>query len=555
MSKADPAEAIRGALGLTKLSPDLENILKSPLIDRAISYAAKKAKPDVNPFSEYFSEQFWHVAWHVDDWAWGSSKPFLWRRTGPHPELKYETPKKFLKKSQEHLLSVGINIPYHIRSLFGGTDESQGIVHWSDMGNLQKVKTFFAILKESPGYLKKVYNKVLFDAKKLKATDLARTYLREMGRTKIVTHALKETRKEAIPFVNSFDGIIVNGLEDKIDDGKSAADLLREGGVLIHQNHPSLVQLPLNFFVFERAGVDNVITISGNNLIKRMERKEYARKLDLMLTNSGALFFERDTGSSESKKTLGKVNEDSYLRFVLLEEFIAQKLRDSFNIHWYSNEGREKLTNEPNSKIALIRAARKAKYLLVSAFSFDIIVDDRELATTDSKTPHASFEDLDRMKGSGNGTVFVNFGKPISMDKYFVGVNHTDADEKMLGIVKKRIDADITDSLKRLITFTPTYVLSAAVKQSKLREFSLYDVLGNAHRIVRYARENGFPLPHGFKTDYGFLPEIQKAFGMLVERGAMVKIDSEKFAVGKHQEPMLDFYAAKLGPTLALAKK
>jgi glycerol-3-phosphate O-acyltransferase len=301
--------------------------------------------------------------------------------------------------------------------------------------------------------------------------------------------------------------------------------------------------------VFEKIGLDNVITIAGNNLVNGMKDRGYARKFGLLLRNSGVLFIERNSGSGRS---------ESYLYNLSLEEFTGYELEKLFNVHQYSNRGREKLTNEPDSRISMVLAARKARYILVSAYSFEKIVDDYALAFADGKTKPGTFEDLVKMKGAGNGRVFVNFGKPISSAHYFERLKDAaDAkeQEKMLKTIKKEINADISDSLKRLTTFTSTYVLSAAVKQSKMQKFSLDDVLGNARTIVKYAREKEFSLPPELKTDYGFVPEMQRAAGILVERGAMSKSGSEDFVISDRQAPLLKFYAAKIEPTLALAKK
>jgi hypothetical protein len=550
----NPATALMGAFGLpgTKLSPDLEQIIGSPIMDKAISYVARKDKLGPNPILKYISEQMGHAIWHLDDMTWGSSKPFLWRRTESHPELRYDSPIQLLKASRNYLATMGISIPYNLRSIFFGTDSfgmGPTCPPLSELSNWQKIKVSLAALGEVPGYFMKVGNKIVFDARKMKAANQARDNLRDMSRTRILPQALNETRRVVIPFVKSFDDIIITPPEQKLD-GKSIVDLSREGGVWFHGNHPSLVQLALDFYVFEKLGIDNVITIAGSNLINGMKDRGYARKLELLLRNSGVLFFDRKKDDIKSKP---------YLYNISLEEFAGYQLASPFNVRQFSNGGREKLTNEPDSRTTLELAVRKAKYIVVIAYAFDKIFDDHALAYVDKKTPPGTFEDLAKMKGSGGGRVFVTIGELMSSAHYFeklTEIKDAKEQEKMLKIIRNEIDADLSLALKKLTTFTSTYILAEAIKQSKMQKFSFSDVLGNAYNIVKYARDYKFPLPPELKTGYGALfDEMKKAGGILVERGAMSRLGEEEFLILERQRPLLNFYSAKIEPALALAKK
>jgi hypothetical protein len=547
MSITDNGTKPRAALLGTKLPLDLEHILQDPVMDKAISYAAKKDRIGWNPFLKYSSEQLHHLYWHLDDWLIGPTNVFRRGAAPEEPERKYRTPKEFLKDSKNYLLNLGVDIPYHIRSFFWGTDE----------GKWQKSKTFTATLLELPLYLRRVKDKIIFDAKKMKATDIARKYLKDMSQTRIDTSidppgSLQWTREQARRLSSKFE-IIVSGMDAKTD-GKSTAERLKEGGFLIHQNHPSLTQLYLNFLVFERYGLDNVITIAGNNLVNNMDNTTEARALMEKLRNSGVIFIERSLGSG---------NSGGYLYNSSLEEYFGYLFERRFNGHMYSNKGREKLTNEPDSSNSIVLAARKARGILIMSYSYDSIPDDHELATIEENAPHAAFTNLFRMGGSGR--VWINVGQPISTAHYFDRLKSADSPkelEKMMVSIRKQIQADFSYELKKLTILPPSSIYAEAAKQllesakhSKAHTFKFQDALGIAYTIIRDAQKSGLSLPMELQTGSGFLPEMEHGAKILVERGAFTMSGDNTFTIFPDQKPLLDFYAAKIEPSLTLVKR
>jgi hypothetical protein len=559
MAVADPETQLKSALNLpgTKLSPDLEQIIRDPAMVKAIRRAAKNEKIGWNPFLKYSSEQLRHVFWHFDEWLWGPSKPFLWRKTEYHPDSKYRSPMAFLKDSKNYLLTLGVDIPYNIRSFFTGVDG----------GKLQKSKTFIAAARELPHYMRDVITKVVSDAKEMKAADRERTYLRDLDRTTINPHALRRTRQEVQPYVRSFDDIVVNGLDEPNSEGLSTADLLKKGKVLVQQNHPSLIQIATDYEVFGKRGINNVITVAGINLISMMKDRREARRLKILLQNSGALFIERNFEGNQS---------EYYMYNLGTEKLVCNKLDMGFNIVMYSNGGREKLTNEPDPNTSILRSAgRYADYILTIAQGYERVPDARELATVSKNTPPASFEYLAYMGAKKNGKLYVVCGKPHSIDYYYgliMAEAVTDeAKEKLEKLTPEDLDLrmkqkirDITEiELKQLMPFTKTYVFANAIvqllqplpKHSKAYVVQTGAVFEKARKIVRYGIQNGFYVPRDMREDSSLRHELFGAIDILVEDGAMSRFGLDSLTINEAQKPIADFYGSKIAPSLALPAK
>ncbi len=548
---------------------DLEHrILSSPEVQSLLSkLASKKLELGRNPVKAALAEQLEHARYHV--------LKFSANRDREHPELKYETPQAVVEASNKYLSKITSYAMCHLKSfLFGRDDLTISPVKDSGTANedsnvLYRVEnpatgeselvghpdfqypTFRSLLKAYAGYipgelkrfgrhLLRVRNTVGYDAKRMAWESKAREFARSVSSTR-EPEFMRRSDEQAARFVkNSFSRMIVAGLEDILYDGKTVAEYLHEGGVIVFRKHPSYAGVAVDKDLYAKHGIDNMTFIAGTNIVNLKDKRK-AAEWRMQLKRSGVKMVERNPPKGK----------DGVLYFAELGASIKIDLSEGGNNTIYGN-GREKVGKESSLKTALISFFLEyGLFILPVAESYEVIPDDYELAHAagrkTAKGGGASFDhliSLERFPEKGEepyGEVYLNFGKPIPNINYLL-------DKKSM----RHCEEDLMKLASQLTPLSSTYLLSVAVKNKGLNEFNLghvSEVVGNLIEKVHYRNQQYaeagvdtrvFTAP---KLREGNLSDVVRdAAEKLSSRGALVKKDGTYFV---DDAAILNFYAAK----------
>ncbi|MBN2454435.1 hypothetical protein JXB11_02720 [Candidatus Woesearchaeota archaeon] len=496
----------------------LENIvLDSPEVKDAIERLAKSDWVGKNPILEYIREHLIHAKYHV-------AEKIFPKKEREHPRIAYYRLEELISKSVEHFRKISARAPYQVRSFLVGKDnlkeerQKQGPIFFGKVSNIAYAA------RGLKRYLGMVSRNVDRDAKIMRLNDKARKYFRSMEAT-LDPEMVSRGREISEAFVEgSFSDVKVDGLEEKVN-GETVLDLLHGGGVVILQNHPSYTGVPISKDVYGKLGLDsNMYFIAGSNVLD-VKAKANSDKLKAMVTGAGAILIRRDFS----------MKKDSLLYLTLLKEYVGTLLSQGANITLYMGRGRDKGDKEEALNSIITRAiVDKSRYIIPVAESHDVIPDDSELASHQPSKRAASFETMFALKrddkGAAYGKVYLTFGKPVQPTEY-------------AGLNKRNAQDDITRRIRGLVNVTPTYLLARVVKDNALDSFGIDDAIRPAEEILDYANAKGLNVSPELK---GPLPEVlQGAADKLVSRGALRKGYASEYGFGRHEEPMLAFYAAK----------
>ncbi len=367
---------------------------------------------------------------------------------------------------------------------------------------------------------------------------MAESFARSVASTREPEFVNRSNAQAARFTKNSFSKLNVNGLDDTLGDGRTVADYLRSGGVIVFRNHQSYAGFVCDKLVYAEHEIDNVTFIAGSNIVNLKDRKKAAEWRE-QLTRTGVKMVERNPPQGR----------EGMLYFTELGVSIRIDLSEGGNITIYGN-GREKnLGREASLKTALISFfLEHGRFVLPVAESYEVILDDEELAyATTVKGGGASFDtllSLERSPERGEapcGEFYLNFGQPIPTGEY-------GRDKQSMRYCEDNVGKLAT----RLVTLSSTYLLASVVKGNGLGGFSVgqaTDFVGAL--LARIQERNKQYFEDGVSTRVFIAPKlsaqnlsgvVRDAAGKLASRGAF----AENGGVYRVEDPvMLDFYAGK----------
>lgn len=336
----------------------------------------------------------------------------------------------------------------------------------------------------------------------------------------------------------SFAGVEVTGFD-------TAKAMLHKGSAVVVSTHFSYFDLATLAWVMIGRGKN--YTIGGDNVVKAqagglsLNQRLQSEFIKWELPNSGLIRINRD------------VEKADWFQAQLALDYVGRHLQLGHNVEILSGSGRYKSGEfQPLNTMFSRSFLTSGMVAIPRANTYTIVPEDYEFAT-DTGEKKASvhtatpLQRLDRKYGK----VYVNFGRPISLSKYW----DKSRTGKVSSSARARFQTEVSEALLRLVTLTPVNLFAAAASAQLSggynREIRIRELSQPAFQIVTAATQSGahvsrkLSLASSTSID-ATLEEAAKALAW--RKGLAPLTDGSGYRVSEPR--IIEYYARHITPTL-----